>query len=449
MQFASYPLAADGAMRNWLACGTVTSPITDIVREVVDPEGSPFGHGKRWIMTYWAFDPESAALKMKVYRRLPRFTWQPGPPPILQAEGIAKLPWRYAVAEEDNVIDFSLFNFAPALMQGWLYANIEAPEAATVHAELITIGPARLWVNGTLVEHFDQHFSYVAVQRVPVTLSLQKGSNEVYVHGEMLGWREARLALGLRIPESPNLAVRIPLGDISAQEWHDTENGLNSLQFRQFAVPKLPATIHRAASGPEKFTFELEVASPEPDRFWAASVQQHRETRQWTLGQGETAELPLTAPLLDAMARTPGEHAMTMTWRPVNGLPLAVNRELWRSSVPFSMTPYGTYEARRTEALEHLAAMPYDVLTSMAAVTLGKQKYIASEAIAGACYFLENRFDCADFYAIGLLAMLNRFGDTEALRDCRVSRGAALAQSRLCQQRSDGQPAATARPSTN
>ncbi len=141
-EFASYALASDGTIPRWLACGTLSTPITDILSQVVPATGTPFGEGNRWIVNFWAFDPESAALKQAIYQRLPTFTWTPGQPPTLHAEGIGNLRWNFADVLEDQIVDFSLFNFSPALMQGWLYAGIESPSALEVDAELITIGPA-------------------------------------------------------------------------------------------------------------------------------------------------------------------------------------------------------------------------------------------------------------------------------------------------------------------
>src|SRR5947199_215113 len=104
-ELAHYPLASDGTIRHWLSCGPVTSPITDILSRVVPAEGNPFGRRRRWVINYWAFDPESAALKMKVYQQLPPFTWQPSERPALHHPAIGNRVWEYATAEEDNVID--------------------------------------------------------------------------------------------------------------------------------------------------------------------------------------------------------------------------------------------------------------------------------------------------------------------------------------------------------
>src|SRR5262249_35501269 len=120
---ASYKLVG-GAVHHWLTYGPVTSPLTAL-RRVLRPDGPVFGEGGRWILNYWAYDPASAALKQQIYAQLPPLKWKPGPRPTLHAPGIDGKRWEYAVAEEDHVIDFSLFNFAPRLMQGWLFACLK------------------------------------------------------------------------------------------------------------------------------------------------------------------------------------------------------------------------------------------------------------------------------------------------------------------------------------
>ncbi|MDX1992729.1 MAG: hypothetical protein SF029_10075, partial [bacterium] len=182
--FATYALSDQGAISNWLALGPVTWALENL-EQVVPPEGNPFGPGRRWILNYWAWHPESNRTKLRIYRNLPPFTWQPGERPSHSAAGVGDQTWRYTVAEEDQTIDFSLFNFNPTRMQGWLYAGLEADSDVTLSAEVLTIGPARVWLNGQLVTHFEKRFSYVMPQFIPITLKLKAGLNDLYVQGEM------------------------------------------------------------------------------------------------------------------------------------------------------------------------------------------------------------------------------------------------------------------------
>src|SRR5258708_38220777 len=109
------------------------------------------------------------------------------------------------------------------IMLGWLFVCLSVDQAMTVQAELFTIGPARVWLNGALTTHFAEHFSYVALQTVPLTLHLTPGLNDLYLQGDMLGWREARLALGLRFSDHPPIENCLPLVEIPAGKWHHAE----------------------------------------------------------------------------------------------------------------------------------------------------------------------------------------------------------------------------------
>jgi hypothetical protein len=414
---ARYRLGKDGVIHHWLACGLVTSPLTGM-EHVVGPDGSPFGDAGRWILNYWAFDPASAALKKRIYLSLPPLDWQPGSRPFLHADGIGGQRWAYAIADEDRVIDFSRFNFTPTLMQAWVFACLEVDSPATVQAELYSIGPARVWLNGTQLLYYTDRFSYVALQTIPLALTLQPGFNDLYLQGDMLGWREARLALGIRFVNAAPLSVRIPLDSVPPEQWHQAEDGLSSLVVKQFAFSRLPGRVWLNPAAPRPFTFEAVASMPVPEEVEAAlgldSVPEGRA--KLTLAPGQSAELPITSELARAMAELPGENVLSLVFRPLDGMPLQTEYTVWASAANFSTQPYGTYESRLREALEHLAVMPYDVLGSMAAVEIGKRSTIDSDAVKLACRFVTNRFDCADFYAISLLALLYRYAGQSALR---------------------------------
>jgi len=416
-QFASYSLGEDAAIQHWLACGVVTSPIENLA-DVLSPTGSPFGEGNRWILNFWAYHPQSVALKRRLYDTLPALSWQPDAPPTLNSDAMGGQRWTYRLAEEDQTIDFSTFNFSPQLMQGWTFAYLVADEAMTVEAKIITIGPVHCWLNDALVLHYQAAFSYVAPMFIPVTLDLKAGMNPLYLHGEMFGWREARLALGLRFKEAVPLKAAIPLGDIDAEQWEQNERASSHLTIKQFAFPDPPGTIQLGTDAPTPITLNMEAAISVTGSPWAkfGELKLPYGASQVTLHPGESAPLPITEDVAEAMSHLPGENALTLTIRPDEDIPLAIKRHVWSSGNAFSSTPYSDYESRRREALEHLAQMPYDVLAAMAAVEAGHAKQIDSGAVTIALTFMQNRHDCADFYAIQLLALLYRFGDQPVLK---------------------------------
>jgi hypothetical protein len=414
---ARYSLKPDGAILDWLACGTICSPIPALA-EVIPPGGNAFGQDQRWVLNYWAWSTPSKRIKQRIYQQLPPFTWQlPETLPELGAPALADHVWRYARAEEDQVIDFSLFNFNPTWMQGYLFTLLDAPQAMTVEAQLLTIGPARIFLNGELHTHFADMFSYVALQQVPVTLNLRAGLNPLYLHGDMLAWREARLALGLRFTEPVTLTSCLPLGGVPSAQWHTAQSELEALQVKQFAFPQLPGYITLAANYPRPVQFIAEVELPLPTNVFAqlATLPRPKGQTTLTLQPGESGALPIVNDVIAGMSGMPGENSLQLTLRPVDGTPFAIYHEIWAGKNPFSIAPYGDYETRRQEALAHLAQMPFDIPAALAGLELGLLEVVPSEAVALACHFMEHRNDCADFYAIGLIALMTRYGNSDVL----------------------------------
>jgi hypothetical protein len=410
---AFYDLDVQGGISHWLKCGVITSPLQHL-DQLVRPRGSPFGNEGRWVMNYWAWDERSKKLKKRIYDALPPFTWKPPPhAPYLNSPAVEARQWEYVVTEDDQVVDFSLFNFTPSLMQGWTCAYVQSARVQTAKAELLTIGPARIFLNEHLHTHYTETFSYVAIQRIPVELTLKKGLNTLYLHGEMLGWREARLALGLRFLD-PDAGIRsgIDLGGIPVEQWHRAEAALNALHVKQFAFPILPGKVEFSSQAPAPAEFDLEVQLPIPENVFAQlNIQQRPKGHsRILLAPGESGILPIVTEVTAGMSGMPGENSLILEIRPADGTPLILRREIWAGRNTFSRTPYGDYESRRLEALHHLAQMPFDVPAALAALEVGAVDYVRSEAVALACHFMENRYDCADFYAIGLLALLYRYG---------------------------------------
>lgn len=408
------PLVQGGAVGHWLTCGPIVSPLSQL-EEVIAPAGPAFGAGRRWILSYWAYDPASRALKSRIYGRLPGPAIPVAPPQAGQI-GPGGQRWRYAAVEEDRAVDFSRFNFAPSRLQGWLHAGLRCESVLTLQAELITIGPARVWLDGRELVHATD-FSYVEPIRVPLRFSLSPGLHALTIHGDMLGWREARLALGLRFMDDPPVQTCLSLGEIGLAEWRRAERDLSHVQVPRYAVVDRPGELRLSPAAPEPVTLHVEACAVQPDFVLpeVAALDLPCAQSVHTLQPGDTARLLVPDALPAALAALPEGHSIALTLRAGEGSPVSLNRRLWVNRAPYSEEPYGSYDDRRREALDHLAGIRYDVLGSMAAVATGQAQAIDSEAVRLACHYLENRYDCADFYAVSLLALLYRYPDHPAL----------------------------------
>jgi hypothetical protein len=415
-QFATYTPAEDGTIRHWLACGPAASRLTQLA-QLLPETGNPHGHQRRWTLNYWAYHPEVIQLKQRVHAQIAPFDWTPGVLPVLGQPGVDGLHWRYAVTEADRMLDFSRFNFQPSAMRGWAFTILHSQEAARVPVEILTIGPVQVWLNDALAFQYDETFSYVAPLTVKTTLHLQPGANRLYLHGLMMGWREARLALGLRLLDSPPLTVQLPIGAADPEGWHAADTGLAHLKLKQFAFPENRGILELDGAAAAPITVDVTVTIPDIPSPWGQYVADDipRAAGRLTLHPGGSAELPFTEAVAGAMARLPGENTLDLIIRPADGTPITRSHKIWLSANRYSHQPYSDYEGRRREALEHLGNMEYDVFAAMAAVEIGRKTEISSAAVGIACAFLQNRFDCADFYALSLLALLYRYGDHPAL----------------------------------
>src|SRR5262249_32109870 len=155
-----------------------------------------------------------------------------------------------------------------------------------------------------------------------------------------------------------------------------------AILVKQFVFSSLPGSLSLAPNARRPVEIEAEVEAPVPENAHAAlaSLIQPKSQARLSLIPGDSATLPITSQVTHAMASLPGENTLSLNVRPIDGTPLQIKRAVWASENQFSHEPYGDYEARRREALEHLAQMPYDVPASMAAVELGKASIIDSEA---------------------------------------------------------------------
>ncbi len=370
MHFARYTLAKDGVIRHWLARDAKTERL-DQLDQVIAPTGDPFeSYGRAWITNA----PMSLHLKKRIHDHLQPFGWQPEPPPYHLQETAAGR-WEYRRVFDDRTVDFNRFNFTPALMRGWTYVALEVESAKSVVAHLHTVSPTQVWLNGALAFQYDASVGYVHPETHDICLNLQAGMNDLFLYGTITGWREARIALGLTIETRSVLHECVPIGQVDPARWHAAEAGLDSIVLSQFAFPTLPGylTLSEHAAAPFDMTITIEMAS------------------------------------------LAGENNLELTIRPSDGTPLAFFREIWASKSVFQDIPYSTYDDRKREALKHAARMPGDVMATMCAIASGRVEHADADAIALACDFMEDRRDCADFYAVSLLALMHKYGDSPAL----------------------------------
>lgn len=427
--YVSYPLHAGGTVARWLACGPAVTPLAQGGREGAGPAalaaavsatGSPFGERGRWTLSYWAWDERVQATKGRIYQALDPAVELVDPAPELAKPVGKDLRWDYlALAHEgagdpgreaasDGTADFSRFSHTPALFSGHLYAEIVAERPGAREVELITIGPAHLWLAGRLVHSQRGPFGYAHPRRIRLSVPFGAGVNGLWLRGDMIGLREARLALGLRFLDPAGLRVRLPIGERSPAAWREAERCLAAVRVGGEVVEGATVSARVAADANAAVTFRVaaELATDPPVRSPLGS---------FTADPGESVSLMLPDEVRRGVASTLSEAGVTLILEPAGELPLERRIPLLVATAPASLAPYGSYASRQHEALEHLARLDADVLGSAAAVRTGAAETIASSAVASSLRFLQERRDTADFHALALLAVSYWYGGGSAL----------------------------------
>ena len=90
---------------------------------------------------------------------------------------------------------------------------------------------------------------------------------------------------------------------------------------------------------------------------------------------------------------------------------------LWSLHNRYSQTPYGSYAERRQEALEDAARRTDNIFSEIAKMALGRWSAVNTDAIMMAVEGINQRKDCSDFYLVGLLGAMQRYGNDASFPD--------------------------------
>ena len=332
-----------------------------------------------------------------------------------------ELTWRYVRCQDDHFVDLTGFYATCHYLRGWAYTRVVSPVDQDVTLILTTNGPADVWLNDEHT-HRQEHFHHQIPHSVSFEATLREGSNDVLIRLEEVGLRECPYAMALQIKD---FAVS-----------SDAEEGPVLIPVVNKSVARrkeLERVIDLAYVARDTFTWNETITVNWPEDM-ESSVQV--AARLSTLSGRTYAEAhKLGKPGDQALLRRPyeipeGEYELLLMPQPQEyyDWQLRVDRRqnLWALRGQFATEPFGDYEERRIEALENAAGRDENIYCEIAKMALGRWSQVDAEAITEAIQGINQRRDCSDFYLIGLLGMLYRFGDNpsfpgdlkQPLEDC-------------------------------
>lgn len=373
----------DGYVHDWLVAGPYTLPI-----RTLDNFGSEdFKH--QLVRKYHLAKPFQA-------------------PPVEQHSfAIADEPhhhhftWRVMRTLDDHFVDLSGFYPTPHYLCAWAYAEIETPEESQVAFILTTNGPADLWINGEHC-HRQADFRDQLPYSQQTTAQLRSGKNQVLVQFEHVAVRACPYVMALKVANvKADLKVSLP----TAMPMLERRRRLERL----FTLAWLDQDVYHRddpikVRWPQELPFATEICirlQTPTGRIYAEARPYIRPGAEVNLGKAHLVPDGAYQVVLMPTPEEYHEHGLRIQHR----LNIQVTNSL------FAETPVSDIEERRRAALDNAARRNLDLFSEIAKMALGRWNRVKPAVISQALERINSRADCSDFYLIGLLGMVMRFGN--------------------------------------
>ena len=406
----SHALGDMGVIRDWLVSPAWSWPCADL-GEVLAKDGPPWGPNGRWVLTN---SPEAIPLKERLYE-LHSIVTDQVLPHIVEGGEIAwkgesgtvaeRATWRRRRTGPDGLVDWSEFCYLPTYRQALAAALLEIDQREWRAFEISSTGPVAVWLDGKLVESF-AGFSYQVPVRHEVRLLLASGCSELLVATWQVAFREVRHVARVAISGLP---VRVVIPSPGADERASAlwERVLDSVGIDAWAARGATAEL----SGPVGAALRVGVGDEPPTR---------------VVLEGGSASVDLRPKSTDAPGfsrssmLTTGEMVLSVG---ADDDRVPVRRELRAVVLPpryRGALEVPDPEKWRRELLDHVANTAPSIARAIASVALGAQGPIRVDDLTLGLDMINQRADCADFQAVGLMRLWNDVPDTawpEGLRD--------------------------------
>lgn len=372
-----------GYIHNWLVAGPQAIPVLDLDRY----QGEDF---KSQIARHYG-ETDSGITQTPV---------QDGP---FEA-GDAKLEWRYVRCDDDHWVDCTAFYHTCHYLRCWAYSQVVSPAAQEVTCILTTNGPADVWLaeRGQHV-HRQEHFHHQASHSVSFQVNLREGPNEFLVRFEQVAARECPYAMALQVVGlSPEAFVFVPTSHAGVARRQNIERVIEAAYLdRDVFVWDDEITVH----WPEDMTASaaLTVRLQQPSG-WIYSEALPSVSAGHRVSLGMPYQIP-EGPFHVFLMPTPPEYYEDR---------LRIDRKIALTALrgKYSQMSYGTFDERRVEALTDAVQRDaaHNVFSEIAKMALGYWADVKTDVILQAVEGINQRKDCSDFYLVGLLGMLHRYG---------------------------------------
>lgn len=404
IHYARYELQ-DGYIHNWLVAGPQAIP-PDLERfsgKVSTPRACDEDWKLQIARHYYEFEPgvtgapvqdEEVDLKDR---------------PDGTGGQVAPLKWRYRRCDDDHFVDCTAFYHICHYLRAWAYSRVVSPTAGQVTCVLTTNGPADVWLNGRHI-HRQEHFHHQIPHSVPFEVELAEGANDFLVRFEEVAARECPYVMALQIIDAaPDAFVQVPTSHADVARRQVVEEAIEAAYLdRDVYVwdDEIAVNWPRELAAPVELTLRLQ--RPEG---WIYSEGRPHVSAGHRRPLGQPLQMPEGSfhVFLIPSLQEYYEGNLRLERR----IPLSLMRNR------YSQAPYGTFDERRAEALMDAARRDDvrgafgqgNIYSEIAKMALNAWAGVKTEVILETIDGINQRKDCSDFYLVGLLGMLIRYGD--------------------------------------
>lgn len=415
-------LDQNGYIRDWLATDAWISPAKDLDK-LLAATGDPFVPNGRWVLTN---GPDIAPLKERIFANRP-FMANQTIPTILEGgqvswrePGTGKISegkWSRIHTGDDGYVDWSHFSYTPEYRHSLMATQIEVDQPEWRKLVIESQGPVQVWVNGAIVLSTSK-FGYMQPIANEIDLLFASGISTLVISQWQISLREVRHAVRARIFGLP---VRIVIPTTGADEYASevAERELSQVaikswartsEFIEFSGPDgLRLRIKERKSLGSGLSIQLRKGQAK------LSIQELRRAAQLEQSSREgSVDGDITATMLDS-----GEVFLEVR---VDSPQTPVVRVFRTAQVPAMVRTKVTKitpKIWRQEVIDHVASNYPSSARALARLEKDAKYQVTKEDLTTALTMITTRADCADFEAVGLVHILNRFPEGKWERGLR------------------------------
>jgi hypothetical protein len=321
-----------------------------------------------------------------------------------------ELRWTYTCCREDHFLDVTAFYHTCHYLRTWAYTRVVSTSAQEVALVLTTNGPADVWLNGEHV-HRQEHFHHQMPHSVSFQVTFQEGHNEILVRFEEVAARDCPYAMALQViglpedAEQPDVIIPTLIEAIAHRS--NLEKVFENAYLKQ-EVYVFDETIEvywpEEVSTAADLTIRLQTPS---GRIYGEADRVGRGGDHVLVGIPYQIYEDYYHAHLMPRAQEYYEHNMRIT-RDIG---------LWAVKKKYSQQGYDTYTNRRVEALYDAFRRETGIYTDLgiyaeiAKMAVDRWHDVKTDVFLKAIDGINQRKDCSDFYLVGLLGMIIRYGE--------------------------------------